>query len=348
MDLARLRRSLLRWFSRAKRPLPWRATRDPYALWVSEMMLQQTAVAAVIPFYERFMKRFPTLTILASATEDQVLSRWSGLGYYSRAKNLRLGAKRVVESHHGRFPRDVQTAMTLPGVGRYTASAVTSMAYGARAAVVDGNVRRVLSRLFAARGLADARAWELAERLLSPRSPGAWNEAMMELGATVCTPRNPRCESCPVSADCRGQDRAEHWSAGRPRPGSVKTRVEMALVEKGGRILLRRNPEGETMAGLYELPHTGLPGRAEAAISLKDRYLGILRIDSTLVATISHAITHHRIAATIFRAELVGRSPKGGASFHPIDEALGLPLGGLTRKALRAAGVTRGPKAQGG
>ncbi len=304
-------------------------------------MLQQTTVATVIPFYERFLKRFPTVATLAAADEKSVLSLWSGLGYYSRARSLRLAAQRLVESHHSVFPRDVETAMTLKGVGRYTASAVTSMAYNTRAAVVDGNVRRVLSRLFAVRGLAESQAWEQAERLLPSRSPGRWNEAMMELGATVCAPKKPRCEVCPIRADCRGRHRAEHWSEGKPRRASIRTHVEMALVEHKGSVLLALNPAGRRMGGLYELPHTGLPGLTTSAISLKARYRGILRVDSDLLATIRHAITHHRIEARVFRADLVAQNPEEGASFHPIPEALRLPLGGLTRKALRAVGLLR-------
>lgn len=337
IDLPHLRSALLRWFSRNKRPLPWRTTRDPYAIWVSEVMLQQTTVATVIPFYGRFMKRFPTLAALASSDVDDVLSLWSGLGYYSRARNLRLAAQDVIANHHGRVPRDVETAMTLRGVGRYTASAVTSLAYGARAAVVDGNVRRVLSRLHTVRGLTDARAQGLADALLSPRSPGDWNEAMMELGATVCTPRAPACPVCPVFAFCLGRTRAEYWSEGKPRRASVATKVEMALVRRNDRILLVRNPKGSLMEGLYELPNSGLPGKPGPSTGLHQKYLGALVIDAPGAITVRHTVTHHRIAATVFRAT-ARRSIIGGA-FHRLEAVTQLPLGGLTRKALRALGL---------
>lgn len=341
MDIKRLRGALLRWFSRSKRPLPWRSSRDPYAIWVSEMMLQQTTVATVIPYYERFMRRFPDAAALAASSEDEVLALWSGLGYYSRARNLRLAARQVVEARGGRFPEDLETAMSLKGVGRYTASAVTSMAYGRPHAVVDGNVRRVLSRLHAVRHLGEADAQRKAQALLSLRAPGTWNEAMMELGALVCTPRNPRCGACPVRPHCLGRHRPEHWSEGKPRRKAIRTIVEMALVERGGRILLTRNREGELMGGMYELPHGGLPGRTELARALRDRYRGILRIDLEATAAFRHTITHHRIEARVFPAGLVGRKMPSGASFHRIEEALDLPLGGLTRKALRALGLPR-------
>lgn len=339
MDVPRLRRSLLRWFSRSKRPLPWRRTRDPYAIWISEVMLQQTTVATVIPYYERFLKRFPDVASLAASDEDSVLALWSGLGYYSRARNLRLAARQLVVSHDGRFPPDVETATTLKGVGVYTASAVTSIAFGRRAAVVDGNVRRVLSRLHAVRNLSDARARKMARALLSVRSPGAWNEAMMELGATVCTPARPACGICPVSTQCLGRDRAEHWSKSKPRPRSVAIEVEMALVERAGRILLTRNPAGELMAGLYELPHCGLPRKSGGAGSLRHRYRDTLRIDPKPTARFRHAVTRHRIDATVFRAELRPRVIFKDGRFHLLADALALPLGALTRKALRAAGL---------
>jgi len=339
MDIRHLRRALLRWFSRSKRPLPWRRTRDPYAIWVSEMMLQQTTVATVIPYYERFMRRFPDVVSLAASNEDDVLASWSGLGYYSRARNLRHAAKQLVEHHGGRFPTDIERALTLKGVGRYTASAVTSMAYGTPDAVVDGNVRRVLSRLHAVRHLGESDAQTKAQLLLSTRSPGAWNEAMMELGAMVCIPRNPRCKACPVASQCLGRDRPEHWSKGKPRRQTIPTVVEMALVERGGRILLTRNREGDLMGGLYELPHGGLPRRTAPTQSLRDRYRGTLRIDTDAAATFRHTVTHHRIEARVFRARLTERQGLAGASFHDLPEALALPLGGLTRKALRACGL---------
>ena len=342
MDTKGLRRSLLRWFSRSKRPLPWRQTRDAYAIWVSEMMLQQTTVATVIPYYQRFMKRFPDMASLAASSEDEVLALWSGLGYYSRARHLRHAARQIMEAHGGRFPKDIETAMALKGVGRYTASAVTSMAYGTPAAVVDGNVRRVLSRLHATRHLSESDAQAKAQSLLSTRSPGSWNEAMMELGAVVCTPRNPRCEACPVASACLGRERPEHWSEGKPRRRPIPTVVEMALVERDGRILLIRNREGDLMGGLYELPHGGLPRRAAKMETLRDRYEGRLRIDDEVAVTFRHAVTHHRIEARVSRARLTTRAGVPGAEFHTIPEALALPLGGLTRKALRACGLVRG------
>ncbi len=301
-------------------------------------MLQQTTVATVIPYYERFMKRFPTVGALAASEEDAVLAQWSGLGYYSRARNLLRAARRLVESHGGRFPKEISTAMTLEGVGPYTASAVTSIAYGTRAAVVDGNVKRVLARLHAIRGLTESRARDLARELLAKRAPGSWNEAMMELGATICRPKEPRCEACPVAVHCRGQKRATYWSARPPRRPSLRTPVEMALVERRGDILLIRNSTSGLMAGLFELPHAGLPRDPGSASSLRIRYRRDLRIDPRVVARVRHTVTHHRIEATVFGASLARTELPASAVFFTPAHAATLPLGGLTRKILRQLG----------
>jgi A/G-specific adenine glycosylase len=340
MDVLQLRRALLGWFSRAKRPLPWRRSKDPYAIWVSEVMLQQTTVATVIPFYERFMSRFPTVLSLANAEEDEVLALWSGLGYYSRARSLRVAARDVVENHQGQFPRTLEGALLLKGIGRYTAAAITSIAFGAREAAVDGNVRRVLSRLHAIRDASGTRLQDMADVLMAPRSPGNWNEAVMELGATICTPRKPGCERCPVADDCRGRDRPEHWSEGKPRPKSVPTPMQLALVRKLDKVLFVRNSEGGLMGGLYELPNAGLGNHREVQRDLERRYRGVLKIDrDKLVARVRHTVTNHRIDGRIFPGRVIARALPAALSFHSIEEARALPLSGLTRKALRAAGI---------
>src|SRR6202049_4537333 len=205
-----MRRRLLLWYQERKRDLPWRRTRDPYRIWLSEIMLQQTRVAAVIPYYERFLASFPNMQALARARTDRVLANWAGLGYYSRARNLQRAAKEMVSRHAGNFPREYEAALALPGIGRYTAAAVLSIAYDAPHAVLDGNVARVLARIGALHG--DLRAPALwreleatAQHLLARNASGDWNQAMMELGATVCTPKSPRCGECPVEKWCRAR-----------------------------------------------------------------------------------------------------------------------------------------------
>jgi A/G-specific adenine glycosylase len=209
-ELPRFRKELLAWFRQFQRDLPWRRTRDPYRIWVSEIMLQQTRVAAVIPYYERFLEKFPDVSSLAEAPQEDVLRLWSGLGYYSRARNLQAAAKEIVARHGGEFPQDLQEMLALPGIGRYTAAAILSIAHGAKLAVLDGNVARVLARLGAVRGdLRESRRWEslqkTANRMLAPKSPSEWNQAMMELGAMVCTPRAPQCLLCPAAKFCRAR-----------------------------------------------------------------------------------------------------------------------------------------------
>jgi A/G-specific adenine glycosylase len=208
--LAEFRRQLLGWFRQYRRDLPWRRTKDPYRIWLSEIMLQQTRVAAVIPYYERFLDRFPDIYALATAPQEEVLRLWSGLGYYSRARNLQRAAQEIVTKHGGVFPRDEKDALELPGIGSYTAAAILSIAYGARYAVLDGNVARVLARIFAVRGdLRDAKRWQSlqksADGLLDPKSSGDWNQAMMDLGATLCTPQSPQCLLCPVTKFCQAR-----------------------------------------------------------------------------------------------------------------------------------------------
>src|SRR5208282_3990217 len=205
--LAKFQEKLLGWFRAHRRELPWRASRNPYRVWVAEVMLQQTRIAAVLPYYDRFLKKFPSVEALAHGREHEVLKLWSGLGYYSRARNLHRAAKEIVARHSSKFPRALDAALALPGIGRYTAAAVLSIGYDVPLAVLDGNVARVLSRLGAIRG--DLRAphrWRrlsrMAQQLLAQRAPGDWNQALMELGETICTPQTPRCPACPVSRWC--------------------------------------------------------------------------------------------------------------------------------------------------
>ena len=228
-ELKKLRRTLLRWYDGSKRDLPWRSNADPYGVWVSEIMLQQTRVAAVLDHYARFMKRFPTIQTLAAAREPSVLAVWSGLGYYHRARRMHQAAKMIVRARDGKFPRTAEEWRTLPGIGRYTAAAIASIAFGEAVASVDGNVERVLGRVFGSAQSREA-AWQQAETLLDRYRPGDFNQAMMELGATVCTPRTPRCPLCPLNAWCESR-------------GAIAVRPQAA--RKRRQLLLRFGPAGE-------------------------------------------------------------------------------------------------------
>ncbi|MFW6161508.1 MAG: A/G-specific adenine glycosylase [Planctomycetota bacterium] len=253
--------SLLRWYDAARRDLPWRRTADPYRIWLAEVMLQQTRVETVIPYYERFVERFPTVASLAAASVEEVLEAWVGLGYYGRARRLHAAARQVVAEHEGRVPRDPAALRALPGVGRYTAGAVLSIAYGLRVPVVDGNVERVLCRLFGLEGNPKAgptrrRLWTLAGSLIPADRAGEFNQAMMELGATVCTPKAPACEACPVSARCEARrlGRQAELPELPPRKAVPHYDVGVGLVWRRGKVLIARRPPDVMLGGLWEFP----------------------------------------------------------------------------------------------
>ncbi|HYJ32659.1 MAG TPA: A/G-specific adenine glycosylase [Candidatus Binatia bacterium] len=251
-ELRALRAAVLRWYRRNRRDLPWRRTRDPYAIWVSEIMLQQTRVETVIPYYERFLTRFPTVRALARAREEDVLAAWSGLGYYRRARGLHAAAAVMVREHGGRVPDDQESLRALPGVGAYTAAAIASVAHGMSAAAVDGNVIRVLARIAGLRGRRDdpvlRREVEgLATRLAEGVSPGDWTQALMELGALVCAPRAPRCDACPAAAPClarRSGDAAAYPEPAKTASSLPTRRVVMLLARRGAKILLVNGEAG--------------------------------------------------------------------------------------------------------
>jgi A/G-specific adenine glycosylase len=315
-----LRRALLQWYRRNARVLPWRGVRDPYHVWVSEIMLQQTQVATARPYYERFVARFPTVRALARAPVDRVLAAWSGLGYYRRARHLHAAAGMVVREHAGRVPSEPRAFGALPGVGRYTVGAVLSIGFGAPLAVLDGNVARVLARVFARswsiRRPAGARAlWAVAERLLDRGSPGDWNQALMELGATVCTPRSPRCDACPLRRFCRARaaGRQEDFPPTAPRPAGVRVRRAVALVERGGRLLMVRRA-GALLDGLWEPPGVEIGDHEPPRRSLV-RALAALGVRGALRATpvrIRHTITRRRIEVEVWRCTPRAPLPRAG------------------------------------
>jgi A/G-specific adenine glycosylase len=286
--------------------LPWRATGDPYAVWVSEVMLQQTQVATVVPYYERFLKRFPTVRRLAAASLEDVLRVWQGLGYYSRARNLHRAARQVVGAMGGRLPECAAEWRRLPGVGDYTAAAIASIGFGEPRAVVDGNVARVMARFRGLRsdfGRAAARRalvrW--LDGLIPADAPGAFNQALMELGALVCRPTRPDCGRCPLATDCvaRREDRTGELPVRRRRPGPVPMRLEVAcVVVDRGRVLCVRRPERGMLGGLYGLPTGPLaasrPATAVAARLARQRF-GVEVAAVRSVGTVEHAYSHFRL-----------------------------------------------------
>jgi A/G-specific adenine glycosylase len=310
-------------------------------------MLQQTTVKAVLPYYERFLERFPTLPALAAASEESVVASWSGLGYYHRARNLLRGAQHVLAHHAGAFPRTLEAALAVPGVGLYTASAVLSIAHDVPLPVVDGNVRRVLARVLALRGpewRKDAPYYNRAEELLDRTSPGDWNQALMELGATVCLPRKPACPACPLRARCQARALGiqEELPEGRTRRAPVDVTVAAALVERDGRVLLVRRAEGRLMGRMWEVPQTSLESRGlrDLARELLERH-GLDLAPGPLVARGRHAITFRRIRLEAYRARLRREPPADMERFRWATpaEIAALPVSSLTRKMLR--GLTR-------
>jgi A/G-specific adenine glycosylase len=292
---------LKRWYRRAKRNLPWRNTRDPYRIWLSEIMLQQTRVAAVLPYYERFLAKFPSVETLAAAAEPELLAAWAGLGYYTRARNLQKAARLVVK--RGGFPRDYAGLRELPGVGDYTAAAVASIAFGLPHAVLDGNVARVLSRVLNDPGDIGSpktrrRLQAAAEALLDRRNPAEFNQAMMELGATICLPRQPKCLVCPIAGDCEAR------RLGRQSELPVKSKITstvfvektLLVVQQRGRVLLRQRPPTATlMPGFWDLPELpDLPGA----------------VPGPLIGSFRHSITNHHYRFTVHTGNTTA-IPKG-------------------------------------
>jgi A/G-specific adenine glycosylase len=328
---ATLSKRLIDWYRRGHRDLPWRRTADPYRIWVSEIMLQQTRAAAVIPYFERFLDRFPTVAALAAATEDQVLALWSGLGYYSRARNLRRAAIEIAGA--GGFPCDYDSWRRLPGIGDYTAAAVSSIAFGQPHAVLDGNVLRVVARVEAdpsdiSSGATRDRFRAVAQLWLGRHNPAVFNQALMELGATVCLPRNPQCSLCPVAVDCRANVTlsAAQYPVKLRRVRPVRLEATLLVVRNRGRVLLRRREAGESrMAGFWDLP------------SPQD--LPHARIKAP-IGDFRHTITHHHYTFTVLGASLPQSNPvRGNLGWCSPAQLSEIPLSTTARKALRMAGV---------
>jgi A/G-specific adenine glycosylase len=308
-------RRLNPWFRRHQRDLPWRRDRDPYRIWVSEVMLQQTQVATVIPYFERFLRDFPTLADLASAEEQDVLRLWEGLGYYRRARDLHRAARVLVAHHEGKFPDDPAVLGTLPGLGRYTCNAVLSQAFDRRLPILEANSQRVLSRLFGRtvdprQGAARRWLWQTAEDILPQREVGAFNQALMELGALVCTPTTPRCSECPLAARCLARKLGQQESIpARSRPPEIQLVQEAAVVVRRGAevLLVQRPPEGR-WAGLWEFPHGPLldgESHESAASRLVRELTGVQAKLRAELLTIRHGITRYRISLTCFEGEHV-------------------------------------------
>jgi len=333
---------LLAWHKRhGRHDLPWQGTRDAYRIWVAEIMLQQTQVAAVIPYYARFLERFPDIATLAGAPQDEVLRLWSGLGYYSRARNLQRAAQLVVEQHGGVFPRALEEIEALPGIGRSTAAAIVAFAYGTRAAILDGNVKRVLARHFAVAGYpgdkrVETRLWQLAEEQLPPRAIGSYTQAMMDLGATLCTRAKPRCADCPLAQSCRALALARVRDFPAPRPAkAVPTRAtHMLLLVRNGEVLLEKRPPTGIWGGLWSLPELGDAAGVHAHCR---KHYGCSIAAPQALAPLAHGFTHFKlnIQPLLCRVEkLTPAAREGGQIWLSLEEAHGAAIPVPVRKLI--------------
>lgn len=362
--LSSFRKKLLAWFAASQRDLPWRRTKDPYRIWLSEIMLQQTRVTAVIPYYERFVEHFPNVRALAEAPEEDVLRLWAGLGYYSRARNLRKAAREIVAKHGARYPDTTEEALELPGIGEYTAAAILSIAYGRKLAVLDGNVARVLARLGAVSGdLRSGNCWrklqDTADTLLAARAPGDWNQAMMELGATVCTPRSPQCLLCPVSEFCQARKLGRSEAIPEKREKRANEAIILAalvLADETGRTLLLPPPKKDAephasgvtplLSRLWHFPT--IPVQSDAETELRSFAAKILgrRVPSEFaqLASVRHAVTYRQITVHPFRVEMRKLPVVANARVVALTEVSSVPISNLTRKVAQAAIAVEGRK----
>jgi A/G-specific adenine glycosylase len=336
---------LLAWYEQKGRDLPWRCTRDPYRIWLSEIMLQQTGVETVIPYFRRFLGRFPAVENLAAAPIDSVIELWAGLGYYSRARNLHRAARKVVEEFSGRFPDDLHALMNLPGVGRSTAGAILSIAFDIKAPILDGNVRRVLCRLFCmeenprtSRG--EGRLWALADALTPDRHPHDYAQAIMDLGATVCTPRRPDCKGCPLEIFClaRKCGRQEELPVRVQRKPVPSVTAIAMLLGRGDKFLVHRRPLEGMLGGLWEFPGAPVPEREDPAETARR----LLRFrgepgDPVAAGRIRHAYSHFRLDLHLYYCEATGDSglaETGENRWVDTDTLANLHLHGAHKKAL--------------
>jgi len=343
-DLGRFRRALLRWYDRNRRDLPWRETRDPYRVWLSEIMLQQTRVAAVVDHYRMFLERFPNVHALAAASEEAVLAAWSGLGYYRRARMLHQAVQQIAEQHGGCIPRNLEALLALPGIGRYTAAAIASIAFAEPVAVVDGNVERVLQRLIGTKmiggNLSTSQTWQHAQALLANSRPGDFNQAMMELGATVCLPREPRCLVCPVRKWCvtqgevpraeppSRQKKKQFWCALECRDGDGNGSGKVRLVQRPRKTSL--------MPGMWELPQSSEPRRPLPAAA----YWRTFRHSITITDYTVHVLRNTPLRSMPLRnTPLLNTPPAAKGKWIAIDRIPQIPITGLTRKILKAGGI---------
>jgi A/G-specific adenine glycosylase len=346
---------LLVWYAQNARQLPWRDHPDPYAVWISEIMLQQTRVETVKPYFERWMRRFPTVQALAEASQQEVLAAWEGLGYYTRARNLHRAAQQVMAKFNGQIPRDPQDLQRLPGIGRYTAGAIASMAFGVDAAALDGNIRRVLARVFDVAEPAQSqsglqRLWKLAGEHLPAGHAGEYNQALMDLGTAICTPRHPDCSSCPLKLDCRAYALGiqEQRPVSKPRPVAPHYTVTAAVIRRDGQVLIAQRPAQGLLGGLWEFPGGKLQEGEDLGDCLRREIYEELGVDVAVGAQVGiyrHAYTHFRVTLHAFYCQLEQGEPQAleatALRWVPPEALAEYPMGKIDRQ-IAAQIINRG------
>ena len=350
---------LLKWFSKNARTLPWRGTSEPYAVWVSEIMLQQTQVKTVIPYYERWMRELPDVHALAAAPSEKIHKLWEGLGYYTRVRNMQKAAQVIASQHDGKFPTRFDDVLALPGIGRYTAGAICSIAFNQPAPILDGNVIRVLTRVFGIRENAreretNARLWKEAEQLVQAAARhssfaichfvtsgpcSALNQSLMELGALVCTPRQPRCEECPLAKLCvaRRDGLVEQLPNLGERIASTARRFVACMLERDGAVLVRQRPDGVVNGHLWEFPNVEVALTAPALVTQRalEAELGGALVSLSPLVTVKHSITRFRITLEAFRGAVNGATLRAGAGeWISVERARQLPFTSAHRRVL--------------
>lgn len=334
-----LQARLLNWYAKNKRTLPWRGHPDSYAVWVSEIMLQQTRVETVIPYFEKWMRLFPTIEMLAKASEREVLNAWEGLGYYSRARNLHKAASIVVKEHGGKLPRDIDLLIKLPGIGRYTVGAIASIAFDMDEPALDGNLKRVYARLFDVdepidSSVGEKQLWEIARESLPKGNAGDFNQAMMDLGATICVPKNPRCDDCPVKEFCRAQNNGTlAFRPVRKPKKSVPHRVHAAgVIIQRGRVLLAQRPSNGLLGGMWEFPNGRIeqnPAKELTKVLRSGYNLKVQRKEAWGI--VQHAYTHFKVDVHFFRCSLLSISNMGDLKWVSIKGLGKYPMGKIDR-----------------
>ncbi len=345
----RLSSRLLAWYRLHKRTLPWRGHPDAYAVWVSEIMLQQTRVEAVIPYFEKWMRLFPTVRALANASEQGVLNAWEGLGYYSRARNLHKAAKIVVEQYNGELPSDLDWLRELPGIGRYTLGAIASIAFGMDASALDGNIKRVYARLFDVTEPVDSPAgekvlWQLADENLPKGHAGDYNQALMDLGATICVPKNPRCLICPVMELCQAREKGvqDQRPVKTPKKDMPHYVHAAGVIIERGRVLLAQRPSSGLLGGMWEFPNgrvnsdpaQGLANALKTGYNLRLRAIRASRAATAFSALgiVQHGYSHFSVTVHVFRCELASKPGAPNLKWIPLKQLDDYPMGKIDRQ----------------